>query len=98
MSFTDPTPQYQISAGDVTPGMRHPFTFFVECSVIQLFRSSVQTFTDTRLQLDPKVIMFYLSPILRKAYKNSILRHLFSAAKASILLHWKDPQPPAIVQ
>lgn len=59
-------------------------------------QSTAQNFTERPIVSDPAIFLLHASHMPSKAYKKSLKRHLFDAAKACILLLWKSTQPPTV--
>lgn len=73
---------------------------FWSCTRLKRFwneiRLIVQKFTERQIPSDPDFLLLHASSIPGKAYKKSVICHLLGAAKVSIPLWGKTPQPPSI--
>lgn len=71
-----------------------------ECPLIASYWSDVGRIiwliTDTSLTLDAACCLLHVTTVSFKLYKNSLYKHLLSAAKALIPLFWKSTKVPSI--
>lgn len=56
----------------------------------------IKHITDTKIKLNAAARLIHINSFTISKYKKSLTRHLLTAAKTLILLHWKTTHPPSV--